>query len=254
MNNQPAYYGILPANVRYSPDLRPMEKIMFTEITALSNKDGYCSASNSYFAELYEVDPKTVGRWIRNLEKHGFVEIDQDPLSGHNRRIIPRDKKVTPRDKIVTPPVQKDHPPRDKKVPHNTTRTILQDNINEVGDSSEPPPRPPKKPIRTKRFTPPTLDELTQAFKEKLREKKVSGADFIARREAEKFMNHYEANGWQVGRTKMKSWPHAVAGWINRMDNYKTNNHDNRQRHSNGQAITDEAAHAIIADVLANGF
>ena len=52
--DNPSYYAILPANVRYDKNLKPMEKILYAEITALSNKNGYCSASNSYFAKLYE--------------------------------------------------------------------------------------------------------------------------------------------------------------------------------------------------------
>ncbi len=31
--------------------------------------------------------------------------------------------------------------------------------------------------------------------------------------EAEKFWNHYEANGWRVGKVPMKSWRHAVTNW-----------------------------------------
>ena len=29
----------------------------------------------------------------------------------------------------------------------------------------------------------------------------------------ERFMNHYEANGWMVGRNKMKDWRAAVRNW-----------------------------------------
>lgn len=36
--------------------------------------------------------------------------------------------------------------------------------------------------------------------------------------EAEKFFNHYESNGWRVGRTPMKSMPHAVANWKKNYD------------------------------------
>jgi hypothetical protein len=32
--------------------------------------------------------------------------------------------------------------------------------------------------------------------------------------EAEKFFNFYSSKGWMVGKTRMKSVPHAVAGWI----------------------------------------
>lgn len=68
-----SYYGILPANVRYDKRLKPMSKIMYTEITCLSNKYGYCYAKNKYFADLYEVEKETVSRWISQLIKYGYV-------------------------------------------------------------------------------------------------------------------------------------------------------------------------------------
>lgn len=67
------YYGILPANVRYDKNLKPMEKIMYTELTALSNKNGFCNAQNAYFAKLYDVHKNTVGAWINKLEKSGYI-------------------------------------------------------------------------------------------------------------------------------------------------------------------------------------
>ena len=71
--NTPNYFGILPANVRYDKRLKPMEKILYTEITALSNAKGYCYATNSYFAKIYGVHKNTAGAWINNLEKYGFI-------------------------------------------------------------------------------------------------------------------------------------------------------------------------------------
>ena len=72
--NTPNYFGILPANVRYDKKLKPMEKILYTEITALSNSKGYCYATNSYFANLYDVHKNTAGTWINNLEKLGYIK------------------------------------------------------------------------------------------------------------------------------------------------------------------------------------
>ena len=57
---KPNYFGILPANVRYDKNLKPMEKILYTEISSLTNKDGYCYATNSYFSRLYEVQKKLI--------------------------------------------------------------------------------------------------------------------------------------------------------------------------------------------------
>ena len=43
-----------------------------------------------------------------------------------------------------------------------------------------------------------------------------------AKKEAEKFYNFYGSKGWKVGKEKMKSLPHAIAGWISRCDNPET--------------------------------
>ena len=45
------YYAVIPAYVRYDKDLTPNAKLMFGELTALSNDKGYCYASNKYFSE-----------------------------------------------------------------------------------------------------------------------------------------------------------------------------------------------------------
>lgn len=74
-NEQPNYYSILTASVRYDKDLNANEKILFSEITALSNKYGYCTASNNYFAELYQVAKGTVSKWITHLNQAGYLKV-----------------------------------------------------------------------------------------------------------------------------------------------------------------------------------
>ena len=75
MSDKPNYYAIIPADVRYS-NLKPNAKLLYGEITALSGKLGYCYASNNYFAELYGVSKNTVSRWISDLNKLGFINIE----------------------------------------------------------------------------------------------------------------------------------------------------------------------------------
>lgn len=77
MNEQPSYYSILTANVRYDKRLKANEKLLFSEITALSNKNGYCIAKNSYFARLYDVAVETVSRWVSNLVKYGYLKREE---------------------------------------------------------------------------------------------------------------------------------------------------------------------------------
>lgn len=69
------YIAIIPAEVRYA-DIPSGAKLLYGEITALSNEKGYCWASNSYFSELYGVSDRTIQRWINTLEKNGFIQKD----------------------------------------------------------------------------------------------------------------------------------------------------------------------------------
>jgi predicted HTH transcriptional regulator len=70
---KPSYYGILPANIRYDNRLKPNAKILYSEITAIIKKDGYCIATNQYFAILYKVSEETISRWISQLCEYGYV-------------------------------------------------------------------------------------------------------------------------------------------------------------------------------------
>jgi hypothetical protein len=86
----PNYYGILPAAVRYAK-IADRAKILYTEITALANKWGYCTASNNYFAELYECTPQAISKHIHSLESAGFVScvLTWDKKQVTERRIYP---------------------------------------------------------------------------------------------------------------------------------------------------------------------
>lgn len=46
---KPNYYAVLPACVRYDDRLKPAEKLLFAELTSLSQAEGYSWASNGYF-------------------------------------------------------------------------------------------------------------------------------------------------------------------------------------------------------------
>jgi len=69
------YFAIIPAPVRYCKDLKANEKLMYGELTALSNDKGFCFASNEYFSNLYDVSKTSISKWISNLEKNGFIKI-----------------------------------------------------------------------------------------------------------------------------------------------------------------------------------
>lgn len=74
MNNEsPCYYSIIPADVRYDKRLTPNAKLLYAEITALTNMNGQCFATNEYFANLYSVSKVSISKWIKNLIDCGYL-------------------------------------------------------------------------------------------------------------------------------------------------------------------------------------
>lgn len=133
----PAYYAIIPADVRYDKRLPANARLLYGEITALCNKEGYCWATNGYFAELYEVKNETVSRWISKLRDFGYIEISMrtsETSDKVDKRTISIaiDKKVKEvLTKKSTPLDKKVNTPLDKKVKENITSNNNTSNIKE---------------------------------------------------------------------------------------------------------------------------
>ena len=72
--DKPNYYAVLPAQVRYDDNLTPNAKLLYAEITALTNANGVCWAGDQYFMKLYNVSRPTVQRWLKSLEDNGYVK------------------------------------------------------------------------------------------------------------------------------------------------------------------------------------
>ena len=74
MNKEtPTFYAIMPAAIRYDNDLTPNAKILYAEITALTQTNGVCWASDNYFMNLYGVERQTIQRWLKSLEDKGYI-------------------------------------------------------------------------------------------------------------------------------------------------------------------------------------
>jgi hypothetical protein len=115
IKEQPSYYAILTADVRYSKELNFFEKVLYADITALTNKNGYCTASNGYFSELFDKTKGTVSKAISKFEKLGFLKviITRD---NNTKQIV--DRKLYLLTKITIPMVDNNHTPLVKN--HNT--------------------------------------------------------------------------------------------------------------------------------------
>ena len=86
--DQPSFYAVIPANVRYDKRLKPSAKLLYGEITALAGKEGFCWSKNEYFADLYEVSLETVSRWISQLVLFGYLSVEINKNEGNSRKIF----------------------------------------------------------------------------------------------------------------------------------------------------------------------
>mgnify|MGYP003148073729 CR=1 FL=1 len=73
MKEQPNYYAIISAEVRYDKNLTANAKLLYAEITALLNINGECFATNKYFSNLYGKSTVTISKWISELVANGYI-------------------------------------------------------------------------------------------------------------------------------------------------------------------------------------
>lgn len=92
---KPSYYAIIPASIRYDNAICPNAKLLYGEITALTNAKGFCWAGNEYFAKLYNVEKRTITRWVKQLEKAGYItcKVSKNEYNCYQRSIC-IDKKI----------------------------------------------------------------------------------------------------------------------------------------------------------------
>lgn len=128
--NNVNYYAIIPATVRYSTQLKPNEKLLYGEITALSNNLGYCYAQNRYFANLYGVSIETVSRWISHLQQLGFIQIEIK--RNEKKEVIARYLYI-----VDVPSLQKNQYPSPPKYHEGIDENVKKNNINLNIDEDE---------------------------------------------------------------------------------------------------------------------
>ena len=87
-------------------------------------------------------------------------------------------------------------------------------NLSEIPNSSHVPAPEPRK-----RFTPPTVAEISQHISDKLQENNISWLPEQITGTAEIIFNFYDSKGWKVGKETMKNWKSCVSGWLGR-DNW----------------------------------
>lgn len=84
-------YGIIPISIRRNVNISDKAKIIYSEITASMNENQFCSCTNKYFADIFNVSETAVSRYIKELADHEAICID---VHGNERKITIPEKMV----------------------------------------------------------------------------------------------------------------------------------------------------------------
>ena len=202
MKEQPNYYAILSAEVRYDNRLKANVKLLFAEITALCNMNAECFASNKYFADLYGKSKTSISVWISELVKYGYIKVHYTYKVG-TKEILNRYIS------ILKGGIQENlNTPYKKTLKSNTTsiNTMI---VNTKGG-----------------FLKPTRFDIKGYCIE--RKNNV---------DCETFYDFYESKDWLIGKNKMKDWKACVRTWEKR--NNKNKDNTTSHRHQKGQDYGD---------------
>jgi len=175
-------------------------------ISSLSAKEGYCYASNQYFAEKFKTSSVTVSKWISELKKYGYIETEDEKFGA-----VVTNRKI----RIVDLAIKENF--NGYNMCNNTSHNITsQEYYKPLKSSSlslanartrEATPAddfspPVQEPAKSKKFQKPTIEQIKAYCQEA--NKNI---------DAEAFFDFYEAKGWVVGRAPMKDWKAAVRNW-----------------------------------------
>ena len=135
-DEKPGYWAVIPATVRYDPKIPEFAKLLFAEISSLTDLKGYCWASNAYFAELYGKTERTIQRSIKSLQDGGYVRIlDGDGGPGRRKIFAGQNPINANPDKNVGVTPTKMSPNPDKNV-------VVHNNKKENKKENSPPAAP----------------------------------------------------------------------------------------------------------------
>lgn len=118
-NKLTAYWILIPPQIAEDENLSLSEKVLAGKIVGLTQKDGYCYASNAYLAHYLNTSIATIKRYIKKLKDSGFIRVEverNDSKQVTERRIYTLGSPVSlPRFKSEPTPRFKNEPVSNKK-------------------------------------------------------------------------------------------------------------------------------------------
>ena len=199
MKQKPTYYAIISAEVRYDKNLSANAKLLYGEITCLTNENGFCFATNKYFADLYDKSKVTISKWISELVASGYLSTSYTYKEGS--------KEIDKRYISILKGGIKENLKGGIKENFKDNISLSKDkHINNKGTS----------------FKKPTVNDIKEYCLWR-----NNGID------AETFFDFYESKNWLIGKNKMKDWKACVRTWEKRQ-NKTNNNNTTSHRHQKG--------------------
>ena len=133
---KPSYWAVLPAAVRYDEELRPNAKLLYAEITALTNVRGYCWISNERLGEYFGISPKTVGSLIQQLAGRGYIKVE---LLRDEKQAITGRRLWIARPDGPCPPILKNE---DTPLKNEDTPVLKNEDYTSTSEKTNPPIAP----------------------------------------------------------------------------------------------------------------
>jgi len=199
MKQQPNYYAIISAEVRYDKNLTANAKLLYAEITALLNINGECFATNKYFSNLYSKSTVTISKWVSELVANGYISTYYTYKGGT--------KEIDRRYIRILKGGIKENLKRGIKENFKDSISLSKDkHINNKGAS----------------FKKPEVNDIKEYCLWR-----NNGID------SETFFDFYESKNWMVGKNKMKDWKACMRTWEKRQ-NKTNNNNTTSHRHKKG--------------------
>ena len=157
-------------------------------ISSLCAKDGYCYATNEFFAGLFDTSVSAISKKIKLLEEKNYIAVEYKKRGCEilERKIYLSKTIFDDCQKLQSTIVKND---KENNIIPPDNNIIINNNILSA-------------PQREARFQKPTVEEVEAHIKEK-------GYDF----DAESFVAYYDSNGWMVGKKPMKNWKAACITW-----------------------------------------
>lgn len=225
----------------------PLGRLLFIGLWCLADHKGELEwRANKIKVQLLPYDECDIRALAINLDKSGFVTFYSDGQKVYlkinnfekHQNPHPNERKVKSEVPPFAPSMRQAVDLETLTINRESSRAVAEQQLSDPADSpflipdsllpsggapSSPPPHgeslngvithadqpeeqePEQKGKSPPRFVKPTLEELEDEF---------TGKVPNPRGEALKFLNHYESNGWKVGKSPMKSWPHAVSNWV----------------------------------------